>query len=77
LQVLDLVFEQLDKPILSNLNKKTAGGVSHPTIRKDRVNIVDADNDFTGDGKHKVDIVYKIAGDYLMDEDCVSDYDYF
>ncbi|KAA6359108.1 MAG: hypothetical protein EZS28_045364 [Streblomastix strix] len=65
---MDLVFEQLDKPILSNLNKKTAGGVSHPTIRKGRVQIVDADNDFTGDGKHNVDIGCKIDGIYLIDD---------
>ncbi|KAA6325338.1 MAG: hypothetical protein EZS28_054080, partial [Streblomastix strix] len=40
----------------------TEGGLSHPTTKNDRVQIVDDDNDFTDDGKHSVAIQWINAG---------------
>ncbi|KAA6346813.1 MAG: hypothetical protein EZS28_052066, partial [Streblomastix strix] len=39
---------------VSNRNRKTAGGDSHPTTRNDRAQIVDAARVLTGEGKLRV-----------------------
>ncbi|KAA6319346.1 MAG: hypothetical protein EZS28_054830, partial [Streblomastix strix] len=41
---------------LSNLNRKIAGGDSHPTTKNERVQIVDAASVLTCDGKQRVAI---------------------
>lgn len=51
--------------IWSNLNKKTADGDSHPTTKKDRVQIDEAESDLTGEGKHKVATGCTNAGDEI------------
>jgi hypothetical protein len=48
--------------VVSNRNKKTEGGLSHPTDKNDRVQIVDDDNDLTVDGKHSVATQWINAG---------------